>query len=117
MTPSDREPAHERLTANSVKDRKIVAAAPNRRSHLGARSKQCHRDGAPRRPSSRRHSERAERGVELVGAKLGAGAGRVLRGDLEVPCRGPLRHDAEDLVEVLLRIEAVESARGDEAEG
>jgi len=65
---------------------------------------------------SRRHRERAELRLELFGVEARARSGEVQWGELEVPVPGPVRQDAQHVAQVGLGLEAVQLARGDEAE-
>lgn len=64
----------------------------------------------------RRDGERAEVGGELFGVEASAGAGPALRGELEVAVFGPMRQDAQDVAQVELGVELVQSGGGDEGE-
>lgn len=62
-----------------------------------------------------RDGEGPEPGVELDGVEVAARRGPVLRRQLKMALVGPVRPQ-HDLVEVLLGVDAVQAARGDEAE-
>ena len=64
----------------------------------------------------RRHGDVPEGQFELRFDHASAGGGPVLGRELEVPVAGPVRHDAEDVGEVVLGVEPVQKARGDERE-
>src|SRR5258707_1069976 len=61
-------------------------------------------------------AEDAERAVELRRVEAGARGRPVLGRELDVAARGPLREQAEELVEVLPRLEAMQPARSDDRE-
>ena len=63
-----------------------------------------------------RHDERASLASEGDGIEARAGRGPELGSELEIAVRGPMGHDAEDISEIGLCVEAVQFAGGEERE-
>ena len=68
------------------------------------------------RRGRRRDVEGTQLALELGGVEASAGGEPVARGELEVAVAGPVRQDAEQVAEVGLGIEAVETSGGDQRE-
>ena len=63
-----------------------------------------------------RSDERTGLACEVDGIEARAGRGPELGSELEIAVRGPMRHDADDISEIGLCVEAVQFAGGDERE-